>query len=164
MTIESNSSRREFLGTLSAGVAVAGSLAAATEATAQGVAPPKLADLAAMPPWLLCGGFFGVIVLGAMSSVPQRVGAATMIACLIAGQTVCGLLLDHYGALGLPQELVVQSIETQARAVTSRLDLNKLAKPGELQKLAERYLSARASKGNSGLAAAMAARGLTLLA
>jgi predicted TIM-barrel fold metal-dependent hydrolase len=44
MTIESNSSRREFLGTLSAGVAVAGSLAAATEATAQGVAPPKIVD------------------------------------------------------------------------------------------------------------------------
>ena len=44
MTIESNSSRREFLGALSAGVAVAGSLAAATEATAQGVAPPKIVD------------------------------------------------------------------------------------------------------------------------
>ena len=44
MTIESNSSRREFLGTLSAGVAVAGSLAAATEATAQGVAPLKIVD------------------------------------------------------------------------------------------------------------------------
>ena len=44
MTIESNSSRREFLGTLSAGVAVAGSLAAATEATAQGVVPPKIVD------------------------------------------------------------------------------------------------------------------------
>jgi predicted TIM-barrel fold metal-dependent hydrolase len=44
MTIESNSSRREFLGTLSAGVAVAGSLAAATEATAQRVAPLKIVD------------------------------------------------------------------------------------------------------------------------
>jgi transporter family-2 protein len=68
------------------------------------VAPPKWETLAAMPPWLLCGGFFGVIVLGAMSSVPQRIGAATMIACLIAGQTICALLLDHFGARGLAQQ------------------------------------------------------------
>ena len=56
MTIESNSSRREFLGTLSAGVAVAGSLAAATEATAQGVVPPKIVDFhnhAIGPSWTL---------------------------------------------------------------------------------------------------------------
>ncbi len=44
MTIESDSSRREFLGALSAGVAAAGSLAAATEATAQGAAPLKIVD------------------------------------------------------------------------------------------------------------------------
>ena len=44
MAVESNSSRREFLGALSAGVAVAGSLAAETEATAQGAAPLKIVD------------------------------------------------------------------------------------------------------------------------
>jgi predicted TIM-barrel fold metal-dependent hydrolase len=44
MTIESNASRRDFLGALSAGVAAAGSLAAATEATAQGAAPLKIID------------------------------------------------------------------------------------------------------------------------
>lgn len=50
------------------------------------------------------------------------------------------------GALGLPQGIVVQSIEAQARAVTSRLDLTKLARPGEAQKLAERYLASRAAE------------------
>src|SRR4051794_25286711 len=44
MTIESDSSRREFLGALSAGVAAAGSLAAPMEATAQGPAPLKIVD------------------------------------------------------------------------------------------------------------------------
>jgi aminocarboxymuconate-semialdehyde decarboxylase len=44
MTIESSTSRREFLGALSAGVAAAGSLAGATEATAQGAAPLKIVD------------------------------------------------------------------------------------------------------------------------
>ena len=42
MAVESNSSRREFLGALGAGVAVAGSLE--TEATAQGAAPLKIVD------------------------------------------------------------------------------------------------------------------------
>jgi predicted TIM-barrel fold metal-dependent hydrolase len=44
MTPENDTSRREFLGALSAGVAAAGSLAAATEATAQSAAPLKIID------------------------------------------------------------------------------------------------------------------------
>jgi aminocarboxymuconate-semialdehyde decarboxylase len=44
MTIESDTSRREFIGALGAGVATAGSLAAATKATAQGAAPLKIVD------------------------------------------------------------------------------------------------------------------------
>lgn len=56
-------------------------------------------------------------------------------------------------ALGLPDGIVVQSIESQARAVTSRFDLAKLAKPGDVQKLAERYLSARATEARPQFAA-----------
>ena len=59
-----------------------------------------------IPPWLWCGGFLGVIVLGVMSSVPQRIGAATMIVCFIAGQVICSMVLDHFGALGLPQQSI----------------------------------------------------------
>lgn len=44
------------------------------------------------------------------------------------------------GALGLPESIAVQSVETQARAVQSRLDLDKLNNPKEVQRLAERYL------------------------
>lgn len=44
------------------------------------------------------------------------------------------------GALGLPDSIAVQSVETQARAVQSRLDLDKLNNPKEVQRLAERYL------------------------
>jgi predicted TIM-barrel fold metal-dependent hydrolase len=44
MTTESDTSRREFLGALGAGVATAGSLAAVTEATAQGAPPLKIVD------------------------------------------------------------------------------------------------------------------------
>lgn len=43
-------------------------------------------------------------------------------------------------ALGLPDAIVVQSVETQGRAVTSRLDLADLQDPRQVRKLVERYL------------------------
>lgn len=46
------------------------------------------------------------------------------------------------GALGLPQQLAVQSVETQARVISSRLDLAKLQSPREVAKLADRYVVA----------------------
>ena len=45
------------------------------------------------------------------------------------------------GALGLPESIAVQSVETQARAVQARLNLDKLSNPKEVQRLAERYLA-----------------------
>ncbi|RVT95662.1 DUF1217 domain-containing protein [Rhodovarius crocodyli] len=45
------------------------------------------------------------------------------------------------GALGLPTTIAIQSVETQARAVSSRLNLEKLQSPKEVQKLIERYLT-----------------------
>jgi len=50
------------------------------------------------------------------------------------------------GALGLPQQLAVQPVETQARAVTSRLDLARLQDAREVAKLAERYVLAASEK------------------
>jgi hypothetical protein len=44
-------------------------------------------------------------------------------------------------ALGLPESIAVQPVETQARAVESRLKLDKLNNPKEVQRLAERYLA-----------------------
>ncbi|MBX6747241.1 MAG: DUF1217 domain-containing protein [Acetobacteraceae bacterium] len=54
------------------------------------------------------------------------------------------------GALGLPQEIAIQPVETQARAITSRLDLSKLQNPREVAKLAERYVVAAAGTGTGG--------------
>jgi len=51
------------------------------------------------------------------------------------------------GALGLPQAIAVQSVEAQARAVTSRLDLGKLTRPAEVEKLVSRYLVSQAGSG-----------------
>ncbi len=48
------------------------------------------------------------------------------------------------GALGLPDSIVVQPIETQAAAITARLKLADLNDPRALQKLAQRYVIAAA--------------------
>lgn len=49
-------------------------------------------------------------------------------------------------ALGLPDQISVQSVETQGRAVTSRLDLGSLQDPKAVRKLVERYLITAATE------------------
>lgn len=65
------------------------------------------------------------------------------------------------GALGLPTGIAVQSVETQARAVTARLKLTDLQDPKKVQQLAQRYVMAQA---NSGSATASGSVALSLLA
>ena len=63
-------------------------------------------------------------------------------------------------ALGLPQGIVVQPVEAQARALTARLDLEKLQNPREVAKLAERYVVAAAGTGGGAAGAASPLPGL----
>ncbi len=49
------------------------------------------------------------------------------------------------GALGLPAQIAIQPVDTQARAITSRLHLEDLQDPARLRKLAERYVIAAAN-------------------
>ncbi|MFN9090484.1 MAG: DUF1217 domain-containing protein, partial [Alphaproteobacteria bacterium] len=50
------------------------------------------------------------------------------------------------GALGIPDQVAIQPVETQARAITSRLKLTDLQDPVKVRGLAERYLMAQADK------------------
>ncbi|MCA3413284.1 MAG: DUF1217 domain-containing protein [Roseomonas sp.] len=50
------------------------------------------------------------------------------------------------GALGLPDQIAIQPVETQARAITSRLKLADLQDPTKVRAIAERYLMAEADK------------------
>lgn len=43
-------------------------------------------------------------------------------------------------ALGLPQEIALQDVDTQARAITTRLDLSKLKDPHFVDSFTQRYL------------------------
>ncbi|MCA3363358.1 MAG: DUF1217 domain-containing protein [Roseomonas sp.] len=50
------------------------------------------------------------------------------------------------GALGLPDKIAIQPVETQARAVTAKLKIADLQDPVKVRALAERYLMAEAEK------------------
>lgn len=65
--------------------------------------PPDLRALAAAPPWAWTGGVIGAfVVLAALMAAP-RLGSATTVAILIAGQLACSLAIDHFGLLGVPE-------------------------------------------------------------
>ncbi|HET9377495.1 MAG TPA: DMT family transporter [Chthoniobacterales bacterium] len=64
--------------------------------------PPHL--FTSLPPLLWTGGILGAVILGMMTVVAPRLGAATMFTCFLAGIIACSLVLDQYGALGLPQQ------------------------------------------------------------
>ena len=52
------------------------------------------------PWWNWTGGLLGAVYVLVTVVVAPRLGAATMIATIIAGQMLASLLLDHYGVAG----------------------------------------------------------------
>lgn len=66
-------------------------------------ARPDVTAARALPAYAWTGGLCGVIfVVTAAWSVP-RLGVATTITLMVAGQLLVGLALDHFGAFGAPQ-------------------------------------------------------------
>jgi transporter family-2 protein len=53
--------------------------------------------------WAWSGGFFGAIYIAISILLVPRLGAATFVALLIAGQMVASLLFDNYGWFGLAE-------------------------------------------------------------
>jgi len=67
---------------------------------------PDLAATRALPWYAWVGGLCGVIfVIAATWGVP-RLGVATTITLMVAGQLILGLVLDHFGAFGAPRQPV----------------------------------------------------------
>lgn len=65
---------------------------------------PDLAAVRALPPWAWLGGLYGtVFVVAAAWGVP-RLGVAATITLMVSGQLALSLLLDHFGALGVPRQ------------------------------------------------------------
>ncbi len=52
------------------------------------------------PWWIWTGGLLGAYLVTSIIVLAPRLGATTLIAVIIAGQTITALFLDHYGLLG----------------------------------------------------------------
>ena len=65
---------------------------------------PDMVATRALPWWVWIGGLYGsVFVVAAAWAVP-RLGVAVTITLMVAGQLIISLVLDHFGALGVPKQ------------------------------------------------------------
>jgi transporter family-2 protein len=60
----------------------------------------KLGQWRSAPWYALCAGFFGLVVLSAVSYTIPRIGVAAAIVSIVAGQIILSAVLDHFGWLG----------------------------------------------------------------
>jgi transporter family-2 protein len=60
----------------------------------------KLGSWRSVPWYALCAGIFGLVVIFSMSYMIPRIGVATALIILLAGQLFIGTILDHFGLLG----------------------------------------------------------------
>ena len=64
---------------------------------------PSTAKLGDAPWWVWVGGLFGAFyVLGSVVTAP-RLGAATLVALILAGQAIASLVVDHFGWVGFAE-------------------------------------------------------------
>ena len=66
--------------------------------------PPTGESLRQAPWWNWIGGPLGALIVLAGATLVSYLGAALFIACVVAGQLLCSLLLDHFALLGLPEQ------------------------------------------------------------
>lgn len=76
-------------------------LLVAAVAFARGI--PAWDRVSAAPWWAWTGGFLGAFyVLGSVVTAP-RLGAATLVALILAGQAAASLTVDHFGLVGFTE-------------------------------------------------------------
>jgi transporter family-2 protein len=65
---------------------------------------PATAPFAGLPWYAWLGGLYGAFFVAIAAFAAPRIGLASLITIGIAGQIAMALLLDHFGALGLPRD------------------------------------------------------------
>jgi len=63
---------------------------------------PTFTTAAQLPLWAWLGGVAGVLYITAALLLTPRMGATSFIVCVIAGQMLASVLIDHFGLMGLP--------------------------------------------------------------
>jgi transporter family-2 protein len=61
---------------------------------------PSLSRIGHAPWWVWIGGAFGAFYVAASIVAAPKLGAATLIALIVAGQALASLLVDHFGWVG----------------------------------------------------------------
>jgi transporter family-2 protein len=67
---------------------------------------PSVASLAEVPWWAWLGGFIGASYIIATLQLGPKIGAALLLALILAGQMTASLVVDHFGLLGFPHHPV----------------------------------------------------------
>jgi transporter family-2 protein len=62
---------------------------------------PSMSNALQGPWWMWIGGITGAIYVATSLALLPKIGAAGFIVCVIAGQMIAAMLLDHFGLLGL---------------------------------------------------------------
>jgi transporter family-2 protein len=71
-------------------------------AVTSGSVVPRFARVADGPWWLWTGGLLGAAVVAASLYLVTKLGSGVMFALMVTGQMAAAMVMDHYGALGLP--------------------------------------------------------------
>jgi transporter family-2 protein len=67
---------------------------------------PSATVLRAAPWWNWIGGPLGALIVLSGAALAPKLGAASFIAAIVAGQLACSILLDHFAWMNLPQHLL----------------------------------------------------------
>ncbi len=67
---------------------------------------PSVAVLRETPWWNWIGGPLGALIVLAGAALAPRLGAALFISLVVGGQLFCSLVLDHFGLMGLEEQLL----------------------------------------------------------
>lgn len=64
--------------------------------------PPSMSNLAPHPWWYWIGGVCGAFFVTISVILIRELGATVFFSCIIAGQLVTAIFLDHFGLIGVP--------------------------------------------------------------
>jgi bacterial/archaeal transporter family-2 protein len=63
---------------------------------------PTFSNVLRAPWWIWAGGFLGATYVTIALIMASKLGAGTLVAVIVSGQLMAALLIDHFGAFGLP--------------------------------------------------------------
>lgn len=67
---------------------------------------PRVDALSDLPPWAWFGGFCGFFIMAGITLAAPRLGAAGMVAFVVAGQVIFSIVIDRFGLFGVTAQPV----------------------------------------------------------